>query len=66
MTDGLPGWAIAIIVVMGLVVVGVIIICVCCCVYAARRRRQNKSGAKTKVSVIRTNNQPSDPRNPSQ
>lgn len=39
MTDGLAGWAIAIIVIVCLVVIGLIILCVCCCACAAKRRR---------------------------
>ena len=56
MSDGLPGWAVAIIVVICLVVVGLIIMCICCCACAARRRRQKGfSAPQSNVTVITAN-----------
>lgn len=51
MSDGLPGWAIAIIVVFSLGFIAILIVCICCCVRANKRKRRN-SAQKSTLTVV--------------
>ena len=53
MSDGLPGWAIAIIVVFSVGFLVILISCICCCVRASRRQNaRHKSPPTTSMTVV--------------
>ena len=57
-SEGLPGWAIAVIVLVVIGIVGGIIGCILCCVCASRRRaRREKGHPPQTVTIVQTGGQ---------